>query len=186
VIKYLLDFIFPPLCLSCKERCLTKFLCPDCWQLCALPDPTTRCRHCFEELDQRGNLCSQCRTKKLLPVARGRVFDPASPSYYLGRDAVDALAGFAIYQWIQLEWPTPDTVIPMPDSHSLTIGRAFAQILDVPLARALSLDCSYKEDRLEEDQELLLFDVDNSLEKLEKGAFSLSESFPKRIYLLTL
>jgi predicted amidophosphoribosyltransferase len=186
VINFLLDLVFPPLCLSCRERCLTKFLCPDCWQLCELPDPAMRCRHCFEELDRRGDLCQQCRKQKLLPIVRARVFDPESPASFLGKERVDALAGFALYQWVQLEWPLPHAVIPMPDTHSTNIARAFSEILDIPFIKALHLDCTYKEERLEEDQELLLFDVDNSLERLEKGAFALAESFPKQIYLLSL
>lgn len=186
MIRFLIDLIFPPLCLACRERCETKFLCLDCWQLCTLPDPIERCRHCFEELDQRGDLCAQCREKKLLPIARAYVFDPASPAWRLGMDPAEAMAAFAVCQWIQLEWPLPDAVIPMPDSHSVAIGKAFAIMLNAPFVRALHSTCEYKEDYLEEDRELLLLDVSNSLENLHEAALSLLEAFPKRIYLLSL
>lgn len=182
----LFDLIFPPLCLACKERCETKFLCPDCWQLCTLPDPIERCRHCFEELDQRGDLCAQCREKKLLPIARAYVFDPASPAWRLGKEPAEPMAAFALFQWIQLEWPLPDALIPMPDGDSLVIGRAFAAMLNVPFVRALHSTCEYRGDSLEEDGQLLLFDVSNSLETLHKASLALSEAFPKRIYLLSL
>ena len=180
------DFVFPPLCLACKERCETKFLCPDCWQLCKLPDPAGRCRHCFEELDRRGDLCAQCRQERLLPIARAYVFDPESPAFRLGCEAAAATASFALVQWIQLEWPTPAAIIPMPDTDSKAIGKAFAMLLDLPFAKALRRGCEYVEDRLEEDAELLLFDVSNSIEDLRKAAYALSEAFPKRIYLLSL
>ena len=124
--------------------------------------------------------------REILPAVRAFVFDPESPARFLGFDAPVALASFALLQWIQLEWPTPDAVIPMPDAHSLCIGKEFAELLDFPFVRALTFDCRYKEDRLEEDQTLLLFDVLHPVELLQKGALALSESFPKRIYLLSL
>jgi hypothetical protein len=182
----ILDFLFPPLCLVCKERCSTKFFCPDCWQLCALPDPVERCRNCFEELDQRGNLCQQCRQDPLLPAVRATVFDSESPARLLGLDSCNAMAGFTVLQWIQLEWPLPDAIISMPDPDSLSLGRAFATLLDCPFVRALDSACAYREDRLEEEQELLLIDVSNPLPVLQKAALSLCQSSPKRIYLLTL
>lgn len=182
--RQLLDFLFPPICLACRERCSTKFLCPDCWFTCELPDPVERCRRCFEELDQRGDLCSQCRQEPLLTATRAYVFDPASPARYLGTEYIDAMASFALLQWIQLEWFVPDAIIPMPDS--IPMGRAFAELLNIPFVRALSNDCEYKEDRLEEEQILLLFDVSNPIENLQKASHALSEAFPKRIYLLSL
>lgn len=181
----LIDLIFPPLCLSCKERCSTRYLCPDCWWLCEPPDPAERCRHCFDELDQRGTLCSQCRQEPRLSTVRAYVFDPESPARCLGLPA-QAMAGFAVHQWIQLEWPLPEVVIPMPDSDSVTIGRAFAQMLQIPFIRALETGYTYKEERLEENQLCLLFDVSHSLLELKKATLALAASFPKRIFLLSL
>ncbi len=187
MIRSFIDLIFPPLCLACEEKCETKFLCPNCWQLCALPDPVERCRHCFEELeDRKTNLCIQCRARRILPVVRAYVFDPESPARCLGLEAIEAIASFALIQWIQLEWPMPDAIVPMPDSDSLAIGSFFATLLDRPFVRAFRADYSYKEERLEEGQELLLFDISNSMQNLQKAVFTLSESFPKRIYLLSL
>ena len=151
-----------------------------------MPDPIERCRHCFQELDQRGLLCAQCRKHRLLPVPRAHAFDAASPASYLGVEATDAMAGFAFFQWIQLEWLFPDMIVPMPDAASIAIGRALALLFDIPLIRALRSDCTYREDRLEEEAVLLLFDVANRQERLEQAVFSLSEAFPKKIYLFTL
>lgn len=96
------------------------------------------------------------------------------------------MAGFALFQWIQLDWPMPTAIIPMPDKNSIEIGMAFAHLLNVPFIRALQKDYSYKEERLEEDEILLLFNVLNGVENLQKGALALSAAFPKRIYLLSL
>ncbi len=185
-IKSFLDFVFPPLCLACKEPAETKFLCPQCWDLCTLPDPIERCRHCFKELDRSSALCSQCLNRPLLLVARAHVFDAESPAFVLGREHTYAMAGFAVALWTQLDWPVPDVIVPMPDKDSIAIGRAFAELLDLPFVRALQFNCEYKEDRLEEEKIQLLFDVLNPIEKLQKSSLSLSESFPKRIYLLSL
>lgn len=181
-----LDLIFPPICLSCREWCGTKFLCSDCWRLSELPDPAERCRHCFGELDQRGNLCGQCRWKRRLPIVRAYVFDPGSPAFFLGCEEAEAIASFAVVQWVQLEWPVPDAIIPMPDADSKAIGRALAVMLEVPFVQALRIDCEYVEDRLEDDGYFLLFDVSNPIENLGKAALALSEAFPKKIDLLSL
>ena len=182
----MIDLIFPPLCLACREECRTRFLCPSCWQLCLLPDPVERCRHCFEELDRKENLCSQCRKEKILPAIRAYVFDPESPAHHLALEPPDGMASFALIQWVALDWPLPDAVIPMPDRDSVEIGRMFAFLLNIPFMKALRANCDYKEDRLEEGKELLLFDVSHPVETLQKATLALSEAFPKRIYLLSL
>ena len=183
-LQFFLNIFFPPLCMNCKERCSTKLLCPACWLLCELPDPASRCRHCFEEMDERSDLCRTCRKEKMLSIIRAYVFAPESPAHFLGVERVEAMAGFALLQWIQLEWPIPDAVIPMPGSHN--IAAAFANFLQIPLVKALSPFHEYVEDRLEEDQTLLLFDVSNPNLVLSKAAFALSGSFPKKMHLLSL
>lgn len=185
-LSQLLDFFYPPLCLSCQERSSTRFLCPNCWLFCALPDPVDRCRHCFEELDQRHDLCKRCRDEPALAATRAYVFDPASPAHYLGLDAPEAMAGFAYIQWLQLEWPAPTALIPMPDRDSISIGRALADLMEIPFIRALAFDGIYKEGRLEEDEMLLLFDVSNFIDQIQKAAHSLADASPKKIYQLSL
>ncbi len=128
----------------------------------------------------------ECRYNRVLSAPRAYVFDPQSPAHYLDLEAVDAMASFAILQWIQLDWPFPNAVISMPDKDSVAIGRAFAHLLNIPFMRALTFDCEYKTARLEEDQILLLFDVSNPIKLLKKASLSLGEASPKRIYLLSL
>lgn len=179
-----LDLFYPPLCRSCEERCSTKVLCPDCWALCESPDPIGRCAHCFKELDEKEELCKRCHEEKLIPFPRAYVFDPESPAQLLGIEKVEAMAGFALLQWIQLDWPDPDAIIPMPDSKPIAF--AFAQLLGVPFVQALKFTCEYREDRLEEKQTLLLFDVSNQIADLQKAVRSLTESSPKIVYILSL
>jgi hypothetical protein len=181
-----LDLIFPPLCIACKNRCSTRFLCPNCWHLCELPDPVDRCRHCFEELDERANLCKQCRHTALLSSVRGFVFDSESPARCLGLEATEAMAGFALIQWIQLEWPLPDAVIPMPDADSRLIARTFADWLQLPFVKVLNAQGKYCEDLIEEDLVLLVIDAANPFQKLREADQALREAFPKRTYILSL
>jgi len=184
VIQDLIDFIFPPFCLACGEKCTHKYLCLSCWGLCELPDPVTKCRHCFEELDKRGTLCSRCRDKPLFTAIRATVFDRESPAHFLGLDAVDAMASFAFLQWVQLEWPIPFAIIPMPEAADL--AKSLSKLIDCPFVPALKWGTQYLENSLEEDRELLLIDISSPIELLQKAIDALSESFPKRIYLLTL
>jgi hypothetical protein len=181
-----IDFIFPPFCLACRERSKTKFFCHDCWNLCKLPDPIDRCRHCFQELDKRENLCRECRWHRRLPATSAYVFDAESPARILGLEAVEAMAGFALIQWIQLEWETPYAIIPMPDSDSVAIAKEFAFYLNCSFIPALKSNCDYRQELLEEEKILLLFAADPDLEKIKQAVFNLSETFPKKIYILTL
>ncbi|EKE08346.1 MAG: hypothetical protein ACD_17C00218G0002 [uncultured bacterium] len=182
----ILDCFYPPLCIHCNERTDLISLCSQCWQLSQLPDPVLHCKYCFDLLTDEQSLCAQCKQKPLLPVRRAFVFDKGAPAHLLGMHQAEGLAGFAVFQWIQLEWPFPDAVIPMPDTSSKKIGRAFADLLNVPFIQALKPSYAYVEERLEEDQALLIFDVRNDWEFLHKCATSLSEAFPKKMYVLTL
>ena len=175
-----LDLIFPPLCNECKERCSTGALCPSCWQLSAPPDPVGRCRHCFQEIDEKNALCDQCKRQPHLYSARAYVFDWGAPVWHLRRDADAAMAGFALLQWVQLEWPWPDLVIPMPDSASKAIGSFLADFLERPLVAASRVH------HHPEDLQFLLIDAGNPLSSLKKVETLLLEAFPKRIHLLSL
>jgi hypothetical protein len=109
-----------------------------------------------------------------------------SPARFLDLELSDAMAAFAYIQWIALGWPDPDAIIPMPDSHSIRIGLALAKLMERPFIRAIRSNFEYREESLEEDGELFLFDAGGKIEHLKQGALALSESFPQRIRLLTL
>lgn len=178
------DFVFPPFCLDCRERCETKVFCPSCWQSCAPPDPVDRCRHCFEEKEGKGNLCRVCKRAPALPIARAYVFEKDAPILRLQEEK--SWACFALYQWVQLDWPVPDVIVPMPGRESIALARAFASFLPCPVVQAIRSDFSCKLDWLEENQVILILDVGHSVEYLKKAISSLSETFPKRMFLLTL
>lgn len=185
VLCNLLDLLFPPLCLSCHEKCSTKYLCPNCWFLCQLPDPTTRCRHCFTTLNYKTDLCLDCRHTPN-PTVQAHAFDLYSPASFLPLDAAEAMASFAYLLYIQLEWPTPNVLIPMPDTRSLAIAPHLASLLNCPLSRALDPTLHYKQEHLEEGLILLVFSAQNSPQSLQEASDSLSQSTPSKTYLLSL
>lgn len=182
----ILDLLFPPFCLNCEKESPFKHFCSECWNQCIPPDPVDRCRYCFEPVGPRESICPQCLFKPDLHIERAYVFEPHSPMELLSVHQSKGIAGFALYQWVQLEWPLPDAVVPMPDADSKQFAQDFSMLLNVPLIHALGRSLSYKEDRIVEDQTLLLFDAKNRTQEEQKAALALRESFPKRIYLLKL
>lgn len=102
---------------------------------------------------------------------------------------MEALAGFAYYQWLRLEWPDPDAIIPLPDRDSISVALAFSDLLERPFCNALyptgdTFDLD--DERVPEKGELLLFDATNPIEKIEQAVLSVAECFPKRIFVLSL
>lgn len=179
-----LDLIFPPLCLNCKEYTREKFFCLNCWESCALPDPTEHCRYCFEPLNSRIDICIQCRNSRKLPLVRGFVFDKDSPAHLMGTQKPETLAAFAFIQWARLNWHQPDAIIPMPGA--IRIAQELSKYIDAPFIPALNRYSEYREDRLEEDQTLLIFDIDSPFVDLEKSTSSIKKALPKKVYLLSL
>ncbi len=183
--KALKEFIFPPFCHFCQERCDTKVFCPECWKLCELPDPAERCRHCFEEIDEKSLLCKTCKKQPPLNYYRAHVFESGAP---IGRlQEMDVFAWFAICQWIRLDWPFPDAIIPMPDSQSISFAKEFAKIVESPIVRAIRKGgFGWRREILEDNQDLLVLEVGNTIESLRIGTSVLAESFPKSCHVLSL
>ena len=182
-----LDFLFPPLCLHCKKRTEIPFFCRVCWEMAHPLDPMQRCPHCFEEKE---DLCERCAHKPKLPFERASVFEDTPVTRYLilqEGEKAEGIAGFLFYQWIQLDWPTPDLIVPVPGIEHA--AEAFSHFLDIPFANLLSKKmgewmCDL-EDLLEE-KTVLLLDLDSPLITLEEISLCIQETFPKRIFQLSL
>jgi len=96
------------------------------------------------------------------------------------------MASFAYLLFIQLEWPTPDVLIPMLDTRSLAIAPHLSHLLNCPLSRALDPTLHYKPEHLEEGLTLLIFSAQNDAQTLQIASDSLSQSAPSKTYLLSL
>ncbi len=176
----MLDLLFPPLCVICKERFEKKPFCPLCWDLCSLIDPVGRCPHCFEESQE---LCSRCRKKPWLVFTKAFVFEAVSPAFYLLQHHEDLMASFMICQWARLNWPVPDLVIAMP----------FMEMVAIHFSEKIQRPCLFFEnqsledmEKIEEDLILLILDRGGLLESQKKVVQLLCATFPKRGYLLSL
>lgn len=190
-----IDFIFPPLCASCRAACQTSFFCPICWELCSPCDPTARCSHCFREIGDYSEknsfeLCPQCRKEPFLAPVYASVFEPTAPvkKLYLQRDErPEAIAAFFMYQWARLNWSQPQVIVPMPGTQMLVkLLSVWMEAPQMNLLRNYSGNWECQSEKVEEDQIFLLIDFNSSLFQLQKAATALSEAFPKRVYVLSL
>src|SRR3990167_1564390 len=186
LIQAWIDCVFPPLCQVCKTTCRTRLLCHDCWELCSLPDPIERCRHCFGEIEREEEIiCQKCKRNPVLSFPTAFVFESTAPAFALYRkvkEEPETIAAFAIVQWERLNWPVPDAVIPLPRAER--IAKPFAFSLECPYARVLSRwgnnwECN--DQALKEDQTFLLIGEKVSEAVLREAAEILSDTFPKKL-----
>jgi competence protein ComFC len=155
------NLIYPPLCLHCKESVLNTdvLLCQNCLQLLELIDPSERCPHCFSiDFSPENRLCFDCLKKPPLLNGIAAAFDYLGPAATLIKklkygDLTYLSKGCGAYlaaQFLQLNWPYPDVIIPMPISISHLMERGFNQSL--LLSRDLSkiLNCPVEESLIRE------------------------------------
>lgn len=153
--KHALDLVYPPICLHCDilQDDDNHMFCPICMKLLTPIDPEERCPFCFsstfDPLQER--CCQQCR-KDPLPLKKvAAVFDyegpPASLIRHLKYGGQPYIAkgcgAYLAYQFVKLQWPIPDAIIPMPMpilrkldrgyNQSVLIAESFAEFLDRPV-----------------------------------------------------
>jgi competence protein ComFC len=152
------NLLYPPLCLHCRI-CLQNdahTLCAACLELLELIDPQERCPLCFSsEHTLKGKPCFPCQRK--LPILSGAAaaFDYVGPPATLIRklkygDQSYLAKGCGAYmaaQFLQLDWPIPDIIIPVPITfvhwmergynQSLLLAESFSEIIKRPIQEAL-------------------------------------------------
>lgn len=195
----LLDEIFPPLCLCCKEFGEKKWFCSSCWELLSLPNPKEKCRHCFA--NSPNLLCDICRQRPLLELPRAVVFESSLPASILRgkvKEAEEALTSIAFIFFQKLEWSIPDLIIPVPDERGeksvRRMAKFFAALMGKPSVQFfnrtyrgfLQPDLVVSALSLEANQTVLLFDVSSSLSWLKKASDGVLDVFPKKAMILSL
>ncbi len=110
-IRNALDFLYPPVCLSCKAIIEHPFttLCQPCFESLQLLSTFHRCRRCFHHLDEGGHRCQRSTLK-----SQAACFDDAPTPRALLSSSPSAIAPFIVMQWGELQWPAPDLIIPTP------------------------------------------------------------------------
>lgn len=121
--QWILDLFYPPLCLHCHALLSHRkvLLCPTCTEQISLIHPKERCRTCFAESNQGG--CKRCTQRKVViqhQIAACEIFGPAkeilSGMQTGKRECISAAASLMAYQWIEMQMPLPDLLIPLPSS----------------------------------------------------------------------
>lgn len=145
--------------------------------LCSPPDPVEHCSYCFAPLaDFKSRYCLQCRRAPRLSFPRAFVFDPMAPILFLVPP--EQLAGFVVYQWIQLDWPVPDAILSLPDDASIALSKAVAPLMCRPWVKLEQIE--------ESGLNLLFVDAISPLDHIRKGVRPALETSPKNIYQLSL
>jgi len=150
-----LDLLYPPQCIHCNGGLQDSngVLCVSCAELLDRLDPTERCQQCFSG----GGLlssgyCYKCSSKTKLLSGCASVFDYVGPASsiikkmkysdmpFLGK----GVAAYMVTQFLSLDWPIPDVIIPVPLSLSHKVQRGYNQSLIIAneLGRYLQTEVS--------------------------------------------
>lgn len=151
-------FFFAPECLECHSLLspIEKNFCQGCLTLFELLDPTLRCRYCFKEIEQVGaSVCHECSRGKSLFTKIASTCSYQGPSATMVRlmkygnrpDLAETAAAYMALQWIDLGWPAPDWIIPVPSTwlrrydrgynQAELIARSLGKYLDIPVSTCL-------------------------------------------------
>jgi competence protein ComFC len=133
-----LSLVYPPLCLHCKQALLNPhpLLCSLCSDLLELLDPNERCSQCFSsEYNPKIKLCVHCLHELPFLDRIAAVFDYTGPAATLIKkfkysDMPHLKKGIAAYmaaQFLQLDWPAPDLIVPVPITFPHLFERGFNQ-----------------------------------------------------------
>ena len=152
------NLLYPPTCLHCQTGLYQDrdMFCHECSFLLELIDPQERCPYCFSELENpEKHICAFCYKNPPLLNRIASAFDYIGPPATLIRKLkyanVSYLAkgagAFLAAQFLTLEWPMPDWIIPVPlpfmrkfergYNQSLLLAQSVSQILNVPIIETL-------------------------------------------------
>ena len=158
-LKSCVDLVYPPICLHCKDTLLQdrELLCKTCFELLELIDIKLHCPICFSiQYCAKKMHCIQCAKKKSSLTSIAAAFEyKGAPStlvkeFKYGNKPFlsQGLGSFMTAQFIELKWPIPDLIIPVPQSLSHWLTRGYNQaellsdsmglIIERPVVKALT------------------------------------------------
>lgn len=132
----LLDLLYPPLCLHCRELTRGEPLCTCCVEQLELVDPMERCRLCFDAgINPQQRICRSCLSLEPLFDEFSAAFEYAGPVSTLlsafkqsGKFwLAEGLAGYMAAQFLRLDWPLPDLIVPVPLAWDRSLARGYNQ-----------------------------------------------------------
>lgn len=150
-----LNFIYPPLCLQCDAYLNKKhlILCRTCIELLNPIDPLEHCRFCLSRNDlSKTRICKNCREKQNPIYKLSAVFDYMSSAatliknlkysfqYNLGK----GIGAYMAKHLIELNWPIPDVIIPVPITFAHYLSRGYNQSFLLAKSIGKILSCPVK------------------------------------------
>lgn len=154
----ILSFLYPSSCLYCQELLSnhSDLFCEGCMTLLQLIDPDERCSLCFSLKDNSvSNHCTSCQKQTHWIYRQAAAFEYIGPAAalikslkygnqpYLAKGA----GAFLVAQFINLNWPLPDAIIPVPMSwthwlergynQSELLANAMGELLNIPVYNVL-------------------------------------------------
>ena len=154
MVNHILNFFFPPLCLHCRSVLIHSHnpLCELCVSQLELIEPEERCIYCFGSLDDSlAKICPECYCRYPAYHHIASVFDYEGPfaslikhfKYHNKPWLSEGIASYLLYQLVNLNWPIPDIIVPMPIcwphwiergyNQCLLLAKELAKLLNVPL-----------------------------------------------------
>lgn len=138
--KSLLQLFYPSYCLHCRDFIspIDLILCPTCTALLEFIDIDERCPVCFEiHPNQTAHSCTHCQKVISHFYRSAATFEYIGPAASLIKKLkytnqpylAKSIAAFLVVQLIQLDWPFPDALVPVPISFSRWIDRGYNQSL---------------------------------------------------------
>ncbi|MBA3722330.1 MAG: ComF family protein [Parachlamydiaceae bacterium] len=128
-------FFYPPQCLHCGDLIEHNqpLFCPPCTTLLDILNPKERCPTCFEAI--KGNKCPKCIHGEQIVTKIGAVFEYVGPAASLIKKLkygnqphlAEGAGAFMVAQFVELNWPMPDAIIPVPLSFTHWIERGYNQ-----------------------------------------------------------
>jgi len=132
------QLFYPAQCLHCRDFIspLDPVFCSICTSLLELINLEERCQICFEmHNDPVFHSCKHCQKNPSLFYRQAAAFDYIGPAASLIKKLkygdrphlAKGMAAFLVTQFLRLNWPFPDAIVPVPLSFSHWLNRGYNQ-----------------------------------------------------------
>lgn len=132
------NFVYPSFCLHCRQETSYKAgpFCDTCTEHLALIKAEERCPYCFsQDYDSEKCVCYPCYIEKPTLKRTAAAFDYIGPAASLVTQMKYAnqpylakgCGGYLALQLLNLKWPMPDVIVPVPLTLSHKLSRGYNQ-----------------------------------------------------------